>query len=402
LTTIGEALKLVDPEGPNTINVSGSCNENVVIQSFGRLTLNAFDGASINDASGGARFVVDIEDSTDVTLQGFTISGGDVGVFCGDFSVCRFKNNTIQNATDVVSGDGYGVWVGRSRATLDGDILQYNAERGLNITNGSTVYAANIRGNNNNAGAFVLTASAFFGDPANTQNNLVGVRVVTHSTFGLLAGAITGNAQSGVSVESGSEAAIQSFDGPINISGNGGNGVQIHDLSFANFVNGGPTLKVTGNAPPRRGLLPTVLCDAWRLHGYERGQNQLHRAIGRRATADSLRFRRIKNRAGGADRVAFNFQAGRFEIESNQLDAVNIDTADGRRRIFTSSLHRICALGVAVELASRSKRSLWAVPGLMGSRPRRETPAVGCRPLYLAQSSKRVRYLRMSDGTRKS
>jgi hypothetical protein len=50
---------------------------------------------------------VDIEDSTDVTLQGLTINGGDIGVLCGDFSVCRFKNNTIQNA---VTGDGVGVW----------------------------------------------------------------------------------------------------------------------------------------------------------------------------------------------------------------------------------------------------------------------------------------------------
>src|SRR6516225_12387492 len=113
LTTIGTALTLLKPEGPNTINVSGSCHENVLIQSFQNLTLNAISGASITDASGGTGSVVDIEDSTDVTLQGLTINGGDVGVFCGDLSVCRFKNNTIQNATASVSGDGVGVWIGR-------------------------------------------------------------------------------------------------------------------------------------------------------------------------------------------------------------------------------------------------------------------------------------------------
>ncbi len=31
LTTIGKALKLLRTEGPNTINVSGSCHENILI-----------------------------------------------------------------------------------------------------------------------------------------------------------------------------------------------------------------------------------------------------------------------------------------------------------------------------------------------------------------------------------
>ena len=126
LNSIGTALKLLKPEGPNTINVSGSCHENVLIQGFQNLTLNAISGASITDVSGGAGFVVDIEDSTDVTLQGLTINGGDIGVLCGDFSVCRFKNNTIQ---DAVTGDGIGVWVGRSRASLDGDVVQHGERR---------------------------------------------------------------------------------------------------------------------------------------------------------------------------------------------------------------------------------------------------------------------------------
>ena len=93
LTTMGTALRLLKPEGPN--NVSGSCYEHVSIQGFENLTLNAISGASITDASGGVGNVVDIEDSTDVTLQGLTINGGFAGVYCADFSVCRFKNNTI-------------------------------------------------------------------------------------------------------------------------------------------------------------------------------------------------------------------------------------------------------------------------------------------------------------------
>ena len=194
---------------------------------------------------------MDIEDSTDVTLQGLTINGGDVGVFCGDLSVCRFKNNTIQNAT--AAPDGVGVWVGRSRATFNGDVVQHNSGQGVNVANGSTAYGSNIQVNNNGGpGINIVGGSLFMGDPASIQNNgTFGVRVVNHSTFSLFAGAITANAGSGVTVRGASEANIQSVEGPINISGNGGNGVQIHDLSFAVFLNGAPPpLTVTGNAAP--------------------------------------------------------------------------------------------------------------------------------------------------------
>jgi hypothetical protein len=247
LTTIGGALRLLNSEGPNTLNVSGNCHENVVIQSFGRLTLKAVNGASINDASGGTGIVVDIEDSGDVALQGFTINGGDIGVMCGDFSVCRLKNNTIQDATDAVSGDGIGVSVGRSRATFDGDLMKFNAVRGLSAANGATVRVVNVTINNNAIGVFIGGGSVVVADPANIHNNVIGVHVATHSTFNMLAGTITGNTRSGVGLESASEAVFGSFDGPITISSNGGNGVQINDLSFALFTNGGPLLNVTGN-----------------------------------------------------------------------------------------------------------------------------------------------------------
>jgi hypothetical protein len=144
------------------------------------------------------------------------------------------------------------VWVGRSRATFDGDVVQHNSRHGVNLTNGSFANGVNIQVNNNGvSGISIVGGSNFSGDPVSIQNNgRVGVRVVNHSTFTLFAGAITGNAGSGVTVQGASEANIQSIDGPINISGNGGNGVEIHDLSFAVFQNSvSPPLTITGNAP---------------------------------------------------------------------------------------------------------------------------------------------------------
>ncbi len=233
---------------PNTINVSGTCKENVVIQGFTRLTLNAFGGASIMDVSGGMGVVVSIGDSTDVTLNGFTISGGDINVLCGDFSVCRFQNNKIQNAV-AGSGDGTGVHVARSRASFDADIVQDNAGRGLNIVNGSIALGTNIHVSNNQAdGIFVGFGSFFVADAVTIQNNAAnGVHVVTHSSFRIVGGTITGNAADGVRVQSGSEATIQSFNEAINVVNNGSDGVRLRDLSFVAFQNGGLPLNVKGN-----------------------------------------------------------------------------------------------------------------------------------------------------------
>src|SRR5262252_3643565 len=57
LPTIGAALKimngLVGDLGPNTINVTGACNENISLDHITNLPLSAQNGASITDASAG-------------------------------------------------------------------------------------------------------------------------------------------------------------------------------------------------------------------------------------------------------------------------------------------------------------------------------------------------------------
>ena len=73
-----------------------------MIQSMDRLTLITEKGASITDGSGGSLAVVDIEDSHSMTVQGFTINGGNGGVNCGSASVCYLTGNTIQDGVGTV------------------------------------------------------------------------------------------------------------------------------------------------------------------------------------------------------------------------------------------------------------------------------------------------------------
>lgn len=232
LSTINGALKLLNPRGPNTITVVGTCKENVVIQSFDRLTLIA-SGASINDASDGVNPVVDIEDSTRISLQGFTINGGDIGVLCSDFSLCRFKGNTIQNAVN----DGLGMYIVRSQATFDHDVIQDNSGDGLDVINGSTVVSDSLSVQRNaSEGIFVGFESFMVARTDTIQDNFRnGIVASQNSALAVVSSDISRNGENGVLLTRASTAVFRAPLGPANVKNNGASGVLLGDLSFGEF-----------------------------------------------------------------------------------------------------------------------------------------------------------------------
>jgi hypothetical protein len=214
--SISGVLAHLDPTEPHTIRVSGTCQENVVIQSFDRLTLIANPGAAITDASQANKAVVDIEDSQRIALQGFTINGGATGVVCGDHSLCHFKGNTVQGVTN--GGDGVDV-VRFSQATLEGDVIQFNSGDGLDVADGASeasVTGAKIQYNAND-----------------------GIFVGLNSTLRANGNQIVGNGGNGVSVFNSSVARLGTVRNPANgniITNNAGPGVVVRDVSFAVFA----------------------------------------------------------------------------------------------------------------------------------------------------------------------
>jgi hypothetical protein len=246
LHSIGAALKVLqNGEGhePSTINVSGACHENVVIQSVDRLTLNAVNGASVSDASGGKLDVIAVYDSRDVAINGFAINAGPDGVSgangisCNDWSACRLALNVVQGA----GGAGFAVYQA-SEATVDGDTFQNNGT-GL-IANSGTKVRAGGQGrpfiSRNNGRGLLMVRESFAFIAADLDNNTdVGVRLAFHSTLELVSGSISHNGSVGATVSEGSAARF----GGTTISANAGPGVQIQDLSMATFS--GAT--VTGN-----------------------------------------------------------------------------------------------------------------------------------------------------------
>jgi hypothetical protein len=240
--SINSVLAQLDPLRAWILDVSGTCNENVTIQSFENITLIAKPGASINDNSGGNLDVIDVFDTHEFSMQGFTVNGGSIGVACADISLCRFSGNTVQGS----AGDGIAVL--RSRVTLQGDTLQNNAGRGLALINGSlgTAIGVTIQGNAAD-GAIANVGSTLIASNVISQNNGgSGIRIGNHSTMRLIDSTLTGNPGAGVLIDSGSEGNfVTNITGNV-ITGNASPGVLLRDLSFGAFVGAD---HITGNNP---------------------------------------------------------------------------------------------------------------------------------------------------------
>ena len=237
---IRRALRLLattNPQGPNTITVSGACKGNIVIKSMDRLTLITRKGASITDRSNGTLAVVDIEDSRSVTVQGFTINGGAQGILCNTASVCYLTGNTIQGPGPIQGRFGVDVLRG-SRAFLESNVIQ-NWARGAFITGSAEVFSSNdVFQGNGGSGIAVLNRSYFESLNSSLDNNGVGIEAGGSGVF-LGGGTISGNSFDGVRVLAASEAI---FSGPT-ITANGGVGVQVVDGSFVAFL----AASITGN-----------------------------------------------------------------------------------------------------------------------------------------------------------
>ncbi len=253
--TIGAALKhlqgFAGNVGPNTIQVSGNCKENISVDGMANLTLTAPNGASISDASGGTMAVISVTKTRNFALNGFAIRGGggpfNTAIACVQDSTCYFSNNDVQHpgGIAVLAALGVSVW-------FDKDVLE-NSAIGLSVIDASRAMALPATIRNNSSVGVTLGVASFLETnfSAVVANNAGGgIFVTDHSTAQISATSITGNSGVGVYAADGSEVL---FYPPLStISGNTF-GVAVQDLSWANF--GASAAAVSGSATQ-----PDILC----------------------------------------------------------------------------------------------------------------------------------------------
>jgi hypothetical protein len=263
-TSIGAALKVLQNSEfhePATINVSGTCRENLLIKDMDLLTIAGSKGASITDASSGTADVVDIRHSR-VTITGMTIDGlsgvNYDAVDCEQMSQCTLIGNTIQGDADVV-----GVY-NLSSALVVGGVIQNGTSDGIFAF--GDVVAAGVAIQGNPVGVIVRNGSRTrvrVADPASdpiltitptsVANNSAGILVSQGAEFSCTGCIVENNTGDGIHIDVSAAATIQpstlgngSIIPPV-VTRNSGSGVYVGDLSSATF-KGAST--VTGNGQP--------------------------------------------------------------------------------------------------------------------------------------------------------
>jgi len=260
--SVNTALALLSKVGKTrdiSIVVSGTCNEDVLIKGFDRLTLMTTTGATINDPSGGTNATVEIENTNSVTLQGFIINGGQPGVICGgvSVSVCYLSGNTIQ------ASQFSGVFVSAaSSAVLNGNVIQNNLGRGMTVNLNSSANSNNDTFQGNAGGGITANQGYVVAGTSTIQNNAgLGINAINHSTIRLISASVSGSGGTGVNVQGGSEATFEESS----VTGNGGSGVVVSDSSYGRFsgsnVNGnlsGTDVNCKPQFPSTRGALTDI------------------------------------------------------------------------------------------------------------------------------------------------
>ena len=202
---------------PATINVSGACRENLLINNMDLLTIAGSKGASITDASGGTADVIDIRHSR-VTISGMTIDGltsvNFDAVDCEQMSQCTLTGNTIQGDADVV-----GVY-NLSSALIVGGVIQNGTSDGI-FTQGDVV-AAGVTIQGNPVGVIVRNGGRTrvrVADPASdpilaitpttVANNNAGIQVSQGAEFSCTGCIVENNTGDGIHIDVSAVATIQ-------------------------------------------------------------------------------------------------------------------------------------------------------------------------------------------------
>jgi hypothetical protein len=222
----------VDPHGPANIVVSGTCNENVVVQGLDRVTLLAAPGAAIVDPSAGAADALAVVDSQRFTVQGFQITGS---VSCTK-SGCTFGGNTIR-------GSGGVVVVSQSQADFNGDVMPQ-----LFLFLSASVRAAGLTVQGSGEFGIAVGPGCLLdlGGGSVVRGNAGAGIQVDQGTLRLFGATVAGNGGFGIWLDAGARMSVVRG---TTITGNGDAGVILGDLSFARFqANAAQPNVVSGNA----------------------------------------------------------------------------------------------------------------------------------------------------------
>ena len=229
--TIRAALSNAKPG--ETLTVSGTCNESLTIDAdISRITLDGRGTANIVSPNSTLNTIT--IRGKEITIRGFTVTGGNNGVI-----LQRGASGTIDG--NIIRGNGLaasscqcasGILVGPlSSAVIINNTIENNGN-GISVDENS----------NARVGFQVPTV---LGLPNIIQNNInAGIAVLHNSSARIIGATIRNNGGDGVQIERASHVDISDNS----ISGNGGNGINVRENSGVNLDLG----RIQAVAQPNR------------------------------------------------------------------------------------------------------------------------------------------------------
>jgi len=270
-TTITAALASLPAAGPNSISVTGTCHENVVM--FGRTDLTIFGNPTATVVPGNANgHLLAIAASQRVGIQNITFDGGR-GAIVNDNSRVDFTSVTIQNSlgigltsidslvhiadSTIKTSTRSGISVGGGTFYVDSDVtgttVTNNGRTGVSVLTGHLILnggdgvtpgTENVFSNNGGVGVAIANSAEadISGDNRIIGNQgAFGLEVIHTSTVIMSDGTISSNAGGGVHC---GETSHCEWAGATKIDSNGKGGIEITDHSDG-YLDGG--IDVSGN-----------------------------------------------------------------------------------------------------------------------------------------------------------
>jgi hypothetical protein len=224
-SSIGAALSTLSLTGPNTITVGGTCNENVSIFQFDRLTIQAASGhvATIVNAANPAGITLLVSGSHNITLDNLVIEAGSPDVYItNSSSAVLMQNCSVQNSV----ADGMDIDA-ESQLTIQNSTIQNNAAEGLFIANESQMTFGTYP-----TQRISITGNGFVGSANGNGNGGLAIdSSEVQLNFGVLT--ISGNAGPGITMDAG---RLQFYGGAADAPGvieNNNYGISMNDAASA-------------------------------------------------------------------------------------------------------------------------------------------------------------------------
>ena len=211
---VGPILSTLKPG--DVVLVHGTCQENILIQAeLQRMTLDGQRKATIKaaDASRPAIQVLGRE----VTIKGFTVTGGSFGIAINRGATAVIDTNTIQYAANT------GLEVSHnSFARIINNTIQHNEGNGILVLGSSSVHIG-----------------VWYTDDKVPQPNVIqnnggdGIQVLRSSTARIIGNTLSGNRRNGLTIQQASHADVA---GNV-FNGNGQHGIRVVGNSGVNLAD---------------------------------------------------------------------------------------------------------------------------------------------------------------------